>query len=1148
MKVLLGTILMIALSFTILPISRAQTTTAQITGRVTDKTGAAIPQASVKATNVDTNLSRQVSTNDTGGYTLTLLPPGNYTLTITKASFSPVIEQHVVLAVDQSLTLDVPLAAGTVSQTVTVEGNSELLQASSSELGTVINQKTVHDLPLNGRNFTQLLTLTPGATPVSTSQGANLGTDDGSTVALPGSSYSNPSINGQQNRSSLYLFDGVVNTDFRTTTYTVLPIIDAIDQFKVVSHVDDPAYGGVLGGIVNLVSKSGTNTFHGSAWEFVRNNVFDARDSFSESGLTAPLPFHQNEFGLTFGGPVRIPKIYNGKDKTFFFFGYEGWRYSKPPGSTYESPTAAELNGDFSSSIYQYNGAPQPIYDPNTTTQTGANSYTRSQFSYNGAANVIDPSRINAQAQAFMKAYFDTPNLTGVAGANTVITKPNVNTANDFHGRLDEKLTDNDSLFFRWSTMGVNQANPSSNNITDQTVFNGANLGGGYTHIFSPRLLLNVTGGRATRPFTFTDVSSNGNAGVAGFTTLAAYGPPAFNIDQFYASAYLEGPQLRRNSSGSLTASLDWAVGSHNLSFGGGFIEQFRTQLSSDQSYNFDIEQTGLPAANSTSSIAQGTGNPIASALLGLPSEGTFQDSDGYKDSILSWFGYVSDTWKVNPRLTLNFGLRYDHLDQPNLKSGLNSEFDFNTGNYIIGGGKLPAACATTNAAPCIPGPSTDAAADLAAVAGNDGSVAGSHIILSPNKIIGPNPVWLDFGPRVGFAYKVSDSLVVRGGFGIVFDDLSGVSQTFSNPVNGWPSNGNYQPNYNSTFGAALTDLPASQSSISSPIPTATPFNQNGFFFDPNYKRPYSEQYNLGFDKTFKQNYLLSANYVGAVSNRLDYGGWANVATTPGDKSTIPFPYMTIFDYDRSTANSNYNALQVKFEHPMQAGLQYLVSYTWSKSIDDSSGLFNSENGAGGGSAIQNYYDPGSNRSVSAYNVPQFLSVFVLYDLPFGKGKQFLNTGIASTLIGGWEINTLSQLRSGQPYTLQVSGDIADVGDTEETYGRPNRVPGASPSVSHPSKTEWFNVAAFSTPSGSYGNVGRDSMRASSVYDSDFSLLKNFEFKEGVGLQFRAEYFNLFNIINYAPPNSNISNSNAGTVTSTELPPRELQLALKLTF
>jgi hypothetical protein len=1132
------------------PISRieAQTTTAQVSGRITDATGAVIAQASVKVTNTETGAVRTTETNGSGNYTLSLLPPGHYSLSVARSGFSTVTENDIVLNVDQDLSLDVPLSAGSVSETVTVRGNSELLQSSNSELGTVINEKTVHDLPLNGRNFTQLLTLTPGATPVSTSQGANQGTDDGSTVTLPGSAFSNPSINGQQNRSTLYLLDGVINTDFRTTTYTVLPIIDAINEFKVVSHADDPQYGSVLGGIINLVSKSGTNSVHGSAWEFVRNNIFDARNSFSDADRSSPQPFHQNEFGGTFGGPIWIPKLYDGRNKTFFFFAYEGWRYTQPTGSIYNSPTNAELNGDFSNSIYQGSpGVPATIFDPATTTLTGSSTYTRSQFAYNGIANVINPARINPQIQTYLETYLDRPNLVGVAGGNTVVTASEVNNANDFHGRLDQKLTGQDSVFFRWSTMGVIVADPTSNNITDDTTFNGINIGAGLTHVFSPKLLLTVVGGRASRPFTFINVSSKGSSGLAGFTTLGAYGAPAVGFDQFYAGTTLEGAQLRRNSSGSMSSNLDWQIGNHNVTVGGGFILQFRTQLSSDQSYNFDISQTGDPQAGSTTAVQSGTGNPVASALLGLPTDGQFQDNDGYKDSILSWFGFASDSWKVTPRLTINLGLRYDHLDQPDLKSGLNSGFDFATGNYLIGGGKLPPSCATAGVAPCIPGPSTDATTDLAGVLGNDGSVAGSHIIIDPNPIRGPNPVWTNLGPRIGFAYKLNSNMVAHGGFGIVYDDLSGISQTFSNSINNWPSIGDNNPFYNATFAAAPTTVVQSQANITGGLPGSTPFNQGGYFFDPNFKIPYSQQFNLGADQTFQQNYLLSINYVGAISQKLDYGGVANNAVVPGQLSTIPYPYMTHFVWDQSTANSNYNALQVKFERRMTNGFQFLVSYTYSKSIDDSSGRFGGENGAGGGSAIQDFYNPVSNRAVSGYDIPQFLSVEGLYELPVGRGKEFLNQGLLAEALGGWQLNTVTQLRSGQPYTIQVSGDIASIGDTVDTYGRPNAVAGVNPTPSHPTKSEWFNPAAFSTPIVGYGNVGRDSLRSANVYDTDFALLKNFAFDK-VSLQFRAEAFNVFNIINYAAPNSNISQSNAGTVTSTELPSRQLQIALKLNF
>jgi hypothetical protein len=283
----------------------AQANTAEITGTVSDVSGAVIPGATVQIVDTDTQAKRTVQTSGVGAYVVTQLQPGHYEVLFAKAGFAKQTQTSINLQVDQILTINPKLAPGTNSQTVQVRAGAELLNASSSEIGTVIGGKAVNDLPLNGRNFTQLLTLVPGATPISTSQGANQGTDDGSTVAIPGTSFSNPSLNGQQNRETLYLLDGVVNTDFRTTTYTVLPIADGISQFKVETHDDDPAFGSVVGGVVNVVTTSGTNHLHGDAWEYIRNNAFDARNPFTDvaaDGSAAPAAaFHQNEFGGTIG-------------------------------------------------------------------------------------------------------------------------------------------------------------------------------------------------------------------------------------------------------------------------------------------------------------------------------------------------------------------------------------------------------------------------------------------------------------------------------------------------------------------------------------------------------------------------------------------------------------------------------------------------------------------------------------------------------------------------------------------------------------------------------------------------------------------------------------------------------------------------------
>jgi Carboxypeptidase regulatory-like domain len=1120
-----------------------QTTTGQITGTVEDATGAALPGAAVQAINTGTQVSRRVQTGASGGYVLPLLPPGNYQVLITKPGFQSLTENAVKLDVNQSLSINPKLTVGGTSETVQVQADSELLEATTSNLGTVIGERPVKDLPLNGRNFTQLLTLTPGATPISTSQGANQGTDDGSTVAIPGSSFANPSINGQQNRETLYLLDGVVNTDFRTTTYTVLPIIDGVSEFKVQSHNDDPAFGSVLGGVVNLITKSGTNQLHGSVWEFIRNNAFDARNPFTDvNGDGSPAkaaPFHQNEFGGAIGGPVWIPKIYNGRNKTFFFFSYEGWRYNQPSNNLYNVPTAAELGGDFSHSI----GHTQ-IFDPTTTTANAAGTgYTRQAFTN----SMIPAGTIDKQIQSYINTYFDKPNLTGNPNFNEILRAPYSNNNNNYQGRIDQTVTSHDTIFFRWSNMFVVNNNPATNTVTNISDFNGLNIGAGVTHVFSPKLVLNVNGGRASRGFLFLNVAKPGlgplqQIGIGG---LDLYGPLAINLASPYGSSSLGSAALRRNSAWSVGSQLTWQVGRHSLSFGETVIDQYRSQHGTGQNFSFDNEQTADP------NNVGNTGNSLASALLGYPLTGGFQTQNTIKYSIPTYAVFAGDSWKVTPKLTVNVGLRYDHINQPNLTSGMNNGFNFDTGNWEIGGGKLPAACIVSGIAPCIPGTSTNAATNLASITGNDGSVAGGHIIVSPSATRAPASDNADWGPRFGFAYMATPSTVVRGGFGLVYDALNGLSQTFSNSIGEWPAKGSVTHNYNLT-GAPLTSVAGAEASIGSPLTTGGPFSDFDFYYSPKNKPLYSEQFNLQVEQTVAKQTLLSIGYVGSISKRLDYGGTANGATTPGagtaEQVTArrPYPYMTTFVYDSNTGAGDYHSLQVKLERRFSSGLQFLGSYTWSKSMDTgTSGRFGGENGPGGGGAVQDYYSPASNRSVSAYDQPQFASISGLYELPIGKNKRYLNSGPLSYVLGNWQVNTVAQLGSGQVYTLNVPGDIANIG-VSPGYGRPNLI--GNPTPSHPTKNMWFNPAAFATPVLSYGNVGRNSMRASSTYNDDLSLFKSFPIKDAASVEFRAEAFNIFNIINYGVPDPNLGDPQAGVVSSVAGNPRQLQFALKVSF
>ncbi|MGB6695523.1 MAG: TonB-dependent receptor, partial [Terracidiphilus sp.] len=360
-------------------IATAQTSTGEINGSVVDQSGAAIANARVSLINHSTSVERDSTTNQDGRFTFTnVSTEGTYAIHVQAPGFKNLVQEGITIQVNQIISVAYKLSIGNVEEKVEVQAEGEALQTSSAGLGTVIDTVAANDLPLNGHNFTQLLTLTPGVTPVQNEQGANAGSSYQQDVTIPGTPTFRPNVNGQWNRSNLYYLDGIWNSTTVASGYAVTPVIEAVQEFKVESHNDDAEYGGSMGGTINLVSKSGTAALHGQAWEDVRNNFFDARDSFADEFNSGPAPYHQNEFGATVGGPVFIPKVYNGRRHTFFDFAYEGWRYNKPQQNFYYVPTTAELSGDFSHSIVDQN-----IYDPTTLTASPSSpsGYTAQQFS-----------------------------------------------------------------------------------------------------------------------------------------------------------------------------------------------------------------------------------------------------------------------------------------------------------------------------------------------------------------------------------------------------------------------------------------------------------------------------------------------------------------------------------------------------------------------------------------------------------------------------------------------------------------------------------------------------------------------------------------------------------------------------------------------
>jgi hypothetical protein len=1115
-----------------------QTEKACVSGRVTDQTNAVMPDAEVEIQNTDTGIVKTAKTNEQGIYEFPSLAPGNYVMSVRKQGFRTVSVMEVKLYVQDNVSRNFVMQVGSSAESVTVtaESGAGIIDQTGSELGTVVTQKAVHELPLNGRNFTQLLTLTPGATPISTSQSAGVGINDLAVLGVPTASVAQPAIQGQFNRSNLYLLDGVINTELTTSTYIIPPIVDAIQEFKVQSHDDKAEYGSVLGGIVSVVTRSGTNQLHGSVWEFVRNNAFDARDPFRDEFRSSPSPFRQNQFGGMLGGPVLIPKVYNGHNRTFFLFAYEGWRFSQAAQTRYRVPTDQELSGDFSNSLLQRN-----IYDPATTRPDPSNpgQFIRDQF----GGNMIPANRIDPIMVSFLKTYFGAPNLTGDPLFNAIVTRPRVDNSDHYTVRIDEQLGGRDSLFFRYDRLNVIDLKPITTSADSGGSVPATNIGAGWNHLFSASLMLESRFGRAHRPFSRfqTDTSGIDPMTKLGFTSS---GGSTITLASPWGSGGVQNANTIGSPAIDLSQGLTWTHGVHDFKFGYQYIKQGNDTASPPYGgYTFANDTTGDPERAGT------TGNSLASALLGLPAQTNITGNVSSSNRVSTWSFFGQDTWKLRNNLTVTYGLRFDHRRPFGPSSGtVISGFTAN-GDYWIGLPALPAPCTQTGKAPCIPGDGT-----------LNSIPSGDKIMLSPyGSGWGPAPNWSDWGPRLGIAWRIMEKTVLRGGYGIVYDPLTGIEQDWKGIGGSWPATGSvFKLTPTNQVGQTLTPIETTFGQSSSfALPDATPWSQSNWYFDPSRKDPRSQQWNVEIQRQMTSNLAFSVGYVGSYSDHLDATGLFNTAQTsgPGGPSEVnarrPFPWINgtpFFGTDHG--NANYNALQVKLDHRFAHGLQYLVSYTWSKAIDTgSSGWFSAENGPGGFSSLQNPYDLNGSRSVSSYNVPHFLSMSGVWELPFGRGKGYFSRhGAASWLLSNWEINGVVQLRSGQPYNLSVSGDVANIGNTVAffTYGRPNLVGDAQPSPR--TAQEWFNPSAFAVPSFSYGNFGRNVLRSSSVYDADFSLFKNFPFTESTVLSLRMEFFNIFNIQNLGVPGTLIGDPGAGRVTSTVIPPRQIQFGLRLAF
>src|SRR5437660_2370258 len=1127
----------------VIPPSAAAQATATLNGVVRDSSGAVIPKATVTLHNTNTGTDREGLTNDSGLYVFVSVPPGEYVLKVTKEGFTTATQEGLHVVVNQASTQDFTLRVGSTQQSVTVEGSAVNLETANATLGTVIESKQVRDLPLNGRNFTQLLSLTPGVAPVSVAQ--NSGGAQAATVGT----FVFPAVSGQSNRSNYFLLDGIDDTDQVFTTYAVAPILDDIQEFKVQSHSDEAQFGGVLGGIVNVVSKSGTNQFHGTAWEFFRNTVLDAKNPLE--GVASKL--EQNQFGANFGGPVILP-FYNGRNKTFFFGSYEGFRRAQPStgssasiagqpsGAFYNVPTAAELAGDFSALLQGPN--PIQLYNPFTTRPDPANpgSFIRDPFPNNDISSVL-----NTGAASLAQAIFPAPKPV-VNGFNGYDIRSNLTPQNQYSFRIDENFNPSNSLFFRYSNS--DQSRIGTGGIEGETA-TGETFGKQYVlsyyHQFNPSTILDAQFGHVDLtnnvgnaydkldPTTVVNAAGLAPGFACGFTGTAGCSIPGLSIPAYAGTGATNKGGTKLTDIYQWRANLTKVLRKHSFTSGFSIETDSFYVHGGGPSVNFGAAQTANPEAPA------GTGDAMAAFLIGTAAGASRRDTFAPVTGERGYGFYFMDKWKVTDKLIVNVGLRYDLMLWPGYganasdKTSQVGNIDFNNGTYVVQTNSPD--CARAGQATCMPG-----------------GLPQPHVVVSGNDRLYSN-TYDNIQPRIGIAYSLNDKTVVRASFGMFNDLWAVVMQTVQGIGGDWPSVAQIlTPALNTSNQVATANWQDPLAGLGSAgLPAPTPFGQVEWYRDPKAKDPYSEQWNFGVQRQLSSNTVMTANYVGSQSHRLTVGGLYNVALTPGPGTPAqvtarqPYPYISPTFYDRSIGNSSYNAFQFSANHRASSGLTYLVAYTWSKSIDvGCSGFFGIES-----CSVQNPYNIRGDRSVSGFDLTHVLSASATAPLPFGKGKRFANSGgFVNYIVGNWQLNGILTLTSGLPYSVYISSDIHNVANFAPWSGnvRANQI--GDPNAISRSTKEWFNTAAFGPPAPfTFGDSGRNSLRSDWFKNLDLSLFRDFPIGERRRLQFRSEAFNTTNTPTWGIPVTDLNNpAQLGSITSTRSTERQLQVSLKLYF
>jgi hypothetical protein len=1129
-----------------------QLTTADILGTVTDGTGAVISDAQVTLINLGTQEKRTATSNASGDYTFTLLQPGHYSVLVKAAGFKASSTPDVAVEAGDRARADEHMDLGSTDETVTVEATTPLLQADSATVSSTVTAKSVQDLPLNGRNFVQMVDLVPGA-----NEGAGNGLSSGGRPDDRRSNAAGLSVNGQDDTLNNWVVDGVDDNERIIGTIGIKPNVEGILEITVQTNSYAAEAGRTAGGVINLVTRSGTNQFHGSVYEYFRNDIFDARNFFQNTGNKPEL--RQNQYGGSIGGPVF-------RDRTFFYFDYEGLRQVAGMTDTGTVPTLAEWN-DINS---QNGGSPQALLSAANGT----------------AGHTIDPV-----ALAYLKL-FPAPtngNLTN----NYTISPNKTQSANTYDARVDHKINDSNIFFGRFSYNKVNTFTPPAFGTVNGVQISGSrwNFDGpatdaaqqyafGYTHIFTPSLLLDLRAAytRINNLSLPLNYGTNIDQTMGFPATMTSFSPYANSLTPVSIGPFGDigdGAYVPLNdidNTFQYAGTLSWTKGNHNFKAG---LSLLRRQARNVQSASaVGAYQFNLTTDSNSDQLTQ-QNNQLASALVGAFNSQS-RNFNLTPPDYRSWepSGFLQDSWKVDPKLTVLLGIRYDVFTP------------FTEAHNHISNFNFPEALTLTHST----------VSQALQIAGVNGVNSQLNIPTDHGNV----------APRLGFSYSVRPTTVVRGGYGLSF--FPG-NYTSNADLKNAPFTSVFSPACQSDIAVSIEEslnkgvLPGGQnpgcSSIGAPgsfdqgLPTPTAPNISdittitGLSFiaeAPNFKTAMIQQFNLQLEQQFNAN-VLTIGYVGSIGQHLpesidniNQPAPFNPFTNPAGSArpldgifanpTTGQSNLSGVAYIQSEGVSNYNALQTSFQRRFTKGLAFDANYTWAKALSDISGF--SQQGDQGWA----HANPNKIRQIEYGKADNDLQNRFALSLNYEEqyGKEF--TGLKKAVLSGWATNMIMAWQSGKPFSIVSSGSGADnpIGDNpadpSKAYGfnnravpqnsggsdRPNQI--ADPRIGQKTLSHFFNTAAFAPqPLGTVGNTQRNSMFGPDFRHVDMSLFKTFPVTERLNVQFRVETFNISNTPSFYMPNNNsagqsFGNAAFGQISSTDpnYVPREFQFALKALF